>query len=763
MVAVVRDWCRGGRNVGSVVGQVSLGAVVLLLAMSAFPAEGAPEPAKPAEPPPDGIFITVRNPITTNVAKRVMTKVERLLQQPDHRNLKIVFDFNPDGYPAATADYGPCRTLAEFILDLHQVNTVAFVHNEVAGHSVLPVLACKEIVMSKGGKPLQNEKRSVEAKLGDVLREQDRPLRDDQVLFYKQLAERTGRNPAVILKMADKSMEVIEGTRKNAVWYVDASKLPEETKKGFVAVVPTKVVAEAGRAGFYRPDQANTFGLCSDFRETRQELAEAYGLPPRSLREDVLEGRTPIAYRVVVRGPVTAAMYESLERRIRHVIAARNANFILLQLECQGGDTVEARRLADFLRDLKDNDGREHVMTVAYVTPEASDVATLIALGCSEIVMSDRASLGNFEAVLAKRPDFTDAVRESVEGLANEQGYPRLLFRGMFEPQLEIHRVRSQKGIAERRLMDGAELKKDREGERRWVDEGGQIKASEPAFRPGQWFRVDAERAKELEIARAVVDGDPPAALPKIYALYGLENVRNAELDWLDALAAFLREPWVGMILIMVGITGLLLELKIPGVMFPGILAAICFVLYFWANSQLAGHLTMLAVLLFVLGLILIGLEIFVVPGFGITGISGITLVVVSLALATLVKKPETTGEWLDFGTSLSHIALSLLAAVGAAFTLAWYMPSIPYVNRLVLKPPSADGTVDEGSPLAASEQAVAMLGAIGEAATTLRPAGKARIGDEYVDVVAEGAYVEAGTPVQVIEVEGNRIVVKPL
>jgi membrane protein implicated in regulation of membrane protease activity len=397
-------------------------------------------------------------------------------------------------------------------------------------------------------------------------------------------------------------------------------------------------------------------------------------------------------------------------------------------------------------------------MTVAYVTKESSDTALFLAVGCSEIVMDREATLGNFEPIVGKEPRARDAVRDLLEGLAAEQGYPPLLFRAMFEPKLSVHRVRSQKGPAERRLIDGEELRKDRDAEKRWIDEG-QIKAPEPAFRASQWFRVDGDRARELDVARAVYDGSPREVLPHIYALYGLEGARDADLDWLDAIAAFLRTPVVGMVLIMIGITGLILELKIPGVAFPGIVAAVCFVLYFWANSQLAGHLTMLAVLLFVLGLILIGLEIFVVPGFGITGISGITLVVVSLALATVVKKPETTHEWIDFGTTLSHIALSLMAAVGAAFVLAWYLPSIPYVNRLVLK--HSAGEADEPSPLAAPQQTMALLGAIGEAATTLRPAGKVRFGDEFVDVVAEGSFVEAGTRVQVIEIEGNRIVVK--
>jgi membrane-bound serine protease (ClpP class) len=231
-------------------------------------------------------------------------------------------------------------------------------------------------------------------------------------------------------------------------------------------------------------------------------------------------------------------------------------------------------------------------------------------------------------------------------------------------------------------------------------------------------------------------------------------------MDWLDELASFLRHPVVAVFLVMLGITGLILELKIPGFGLPGVVAALCFVLYFWAQSQLAGHLTMLAVLLFLLGLVLIGVEIFLIPGFGVTGVSGIVLVLVGLALATLVKKPETTQEWVDFGTTLSQFGASLIAAVVAALALAWYVPHIPWANRLVLPPPSgtdADGESTDGL----DERLVALLGAIGEAATILRPAGKARFGEEYVDVVAEGSYVEAGARVQVIEIEGNRIVVK--
>ena len=103
-------------------------------------------------------------------------------------------------------------------------------------------------------------------------------------------------------------------------------------------------------------------------------------------------------------------------------------------------------------------------------------------------------------------------------------------------------------------------------------------------------------------------------------------------------------------------------------------------------------------------------------------------------------------------------------SAIAAAFMLAWYLPHIPYASRLVLSPPKEEaagaalGTMQGGeSPYAA------LLGAIGVAETPLRPAGKARFGEDYHDVIAEGDFVNPGSRVQVIEIEGQRIVVKAL
>ncbi|MGE3803519.1 MAG: hypothetical protein AB7K24_02475 [Gemmataceae bacterium] len=730
---------------------------LVVLAAFVFPLQLRAEQPRAAAPeePVEGLFVTVQNPITSNVVKRIEAQVQRFLERTEGRKgVKIVFDFNPEGASVQSDDFGACRGLAQYILNLQDVTTIAFVHNEVTGHTVLPVFACREVVMSKGGKPIRDNQLSATARIGEAMRGQTNGLEEDQRLFYKQVAQRRGRPPALLLKMADPHIEVLSGVRNGARWYVDSAELAEAKKSGF-SPDPTNPKILAGKQALYATPEALEYGLCVNLtRETRQEVAEAYRMPPRSLREDPLEGRQPIASLVEVKGPINAALAERLKRQMRRSIGNQNVNFFILKLDCHGGDPQVARELAEFFRNLRDDRGDFAVMTVAYVTREADDNATFLALGCTEIAMESEGHLGGFQRIVEDRPNLQESIGEELAGVAGEQGYPPILARGMLDPNMAIYYVQSQKGPFERRLISENELRTDRAGDQRWTNPQ-LIKPS------GEWFKLTAERAKDLGVARHVVPGPAEAGLTSLYASYGLEedSVKLARNDWLDEVAAFLRLGWVGALLVMIGITGLILEMKMPGFGLPGVTAAICFVLFFWAHSQLAGQWVMLAILLFVLGLILIGIEVFLIPGFGITGVSGIFLVIVSLALATLVKKPETTAEWMNFGASVSQFVIATGAAVVLAFVVGRNLHHIPWVNRMVLLPPSdqletSDDDFDQGQ----SDRYAALLGTIGEAATTLRPAGKARFGDEFIDVDAEGSYVQPGTRIQDNEIEGNRI-----
>jgi membrane-bound ClpP family serine protease len=229
----------------------------------------------------------------------------------------------------------------------------------------------------------------------------------------------------------------------------------------------------------------------------------------------------------------------------------------------------------------------------------------------------------------------------------------------------------------------------------------------------------------------------------------------------LDRIAEFFRLPIVNVALVTIGLIGIFFEFKLPGTTFPGSVAAICFVLFFWAYS-FVGQFTFLAVLLFLLGLVLLSVEIFVVPGICFAGVAGAGLMFVALLLGTLAHWPHDPNDWADVGATFGTIAIGLALAVAGALTLMWSLPNVPILNRMVLHPPAEPAP--STAPFSLSHSGpVELLGAMGVAVTPLRPSGKAQFGETFIDVIAEGDYVAPGGRVQVVEIEGSRIVVKEI
>jgi membrane-bound ClpP family serine protease len=704
--------------------------------------------ARAADPPAEGIFVSVPNRITSEAFHKVKDATERYLDHArraaDQRELRVVYDFNPGGKPSGTPDFGPCHDLAKYIVRLN-VHTVAFVHADTTQHTVLPVLACREIILSPS------------AHLGDVRRgmKPGEPIDSDVLEAYRNVV-RDRHCPAVALKMLDPDMVVVRATRaRGGDWFIDKRRQAEEAKGGVFVSKEEPEVAAGATTTLYAQKDAERLGLATLSKKSREEVAEAYGMGPASLREDPLMGRSPVASLIEVRGAVSDGLAESVRRQVGRAIGQQKANVVILKLDCGGGDLLVARDLAAWLRERKDDKGQNPVLTVAYVEHGAPDAAAFIALGCSEIVMQKDARFGDFSAVITEKrngatvnvdPSQYRAKRDSLVALARDQGYPPLVVQGMMDPDLEVYHA-VDKNTQEQAFITGAELSANRA---KWLNER-LVKA------PGKALVLTADEAREWGIARHTVDG-----LDDLYAQYGVSKsqVQTASYDWLDEFAEFLRRPVTRIFLVMIGVICLMLELKMPGVSVPGVIAAVCFVLFFWSHSQSAG-LDLLGVLLFLLGLVLIGLEIFVFPGTGVAGISGVLLVVFSLALVALEKRPQTGDEWVALLKMMGQFGGALIGAVLLAILLASYLPNIPYLNRLILKPKTEpEGPGGEASEAVRPETA-ALLGAIGVAATPLRPAGKVKFGDEYIDVVAEGAYVEPGTRVQVVEIEGNRVVVK--
>jgi membrane-bound ClpP family serine protease len=743
-----------------------------------------------ADRPTDGIIVQVPTAITTESTNRLravlygpLKRFEAGAGQQGGR-FTLICDFNPDGRRAVCDDFGASYGLATYLrslpADIKGVTTVAFVHGLVKRHSVLPVLACSEIVFSDKGQ------------LGQVATS-TRPLSRVEKTAYEEIA-RNRYPPALVRKMYDPALEVIYTGERYAA--SDEKPVPRGE------VVPELAGQETA---LYNFALARKVGLCQQLPSASlEDVRIAYGLPRANLDRSL--DRT-VCWRIPVEGAITGELVEQTKRRIQRALRA-GVNLLILDLKCAGGNGDKAYELGHYLATLNEKRPNKPVETIAYVTNKARNLAVFVAFGCSKIVMqleeadgndaedeeglAREARLGGFDLYLRRHnslepilkelanldnrgagaerkaqlqaklaeaeKELAADLRDKLTDLAALQMYPVVLAAGMLNPELRIYRVERAKGASGQAFLSEEDFKADQKGPKVWRSLGlvkpwqGQAKYD---HRP---LTLTARQARDVGLAQAVVKD-----LSELYEVEGVSpvQVRTPEADWLDGLGDFLRDPWTSVVLVMLGITCLILELKMPGVGLPGVIAAICFVLFFWSHSQLNGQITWLAILLFVLGLMLIGLEVFVLPGFGVCGISGTLLVLASLGLVAYGHWPRSSEEWINFGNKLAPFSMSLMGSLLLVVVVAKYLPHIPILNRLMLRSTeeSEDGQAAADIPMHAELQA--LLGAIGVAATPLRPAGKTQFGDSFIDVVAEGGYIMPGTRVQVIEVEGNRVVVK--
>ena len=235
-------------------------------------------------------------------------------------------------------------------------------------------------------------------------------------------------------------------------------------------------------------------------------------------------------------------------------------------------------------------------------------------------------------------------------------------------------------------------------------------------------------------------------------------NLKRAKIisihsNWAEEFVRFLNNPIVSTILIMIGFFGLMAEIKTPGWGVAGTTGLIALALFF-GSSYILELASIIEILLFVAGIVLIALEIFVIPGFGITGISGIILVIASLFLSL------TGGlEFFDYniiGTAIIQLAVALSGAFVLILILAKFLPKSNAFKRLVL---AEEENAEKG--FVSYPSAKELIGTEGIALTDLRPAGSAEINDKRYDVVADWDYIVRGKKVEVIRVEGIKVVVK--
>jgi len=422
--------------------------------------------------------------------------------------------------------------------------------------------------------------------------------------------------------------------------------------------------------------------------------------------------RQPVVFVMPIEGIIDLGLAPFVQRVLNEATTAQ-AKAVILDINTFGGRVDAAVLIRDALLEAK-------VPTVAFINKRAISAGALISLATETIAMADGGTIGAATPVQVGAPGTpaqpveektVSYVRKEFRATAEQRNRPPMLAEAMVDADVEIPDV----------------------------------------IEKGKLLTLTTSEALTLKIADFQAN-DLEAVLESL----GLSNadIRYASETWAESLVRFLTHPVVSSLLMTLGIMGIIVEIRMPGFGLPGMVGLVSLGLFFWGHTlvQLAGWEELLLV---ALGLILIALEVFFIPGFGVAAILGIALLLGGFGLSLI----GSGANWESMISAMGQVALSILVAIVAAIFLLRYFPRLPFGQRLLLK----TSLLSQEGYGSAPERDVGWLGKRGTAATDLHPSGIAHLNGDRVDVVSDGDFIDAGQAVEVVRVDGNRIVVRLL
>ncbi len=461
-------------------------------------------------------------------------------------------------------------------------------------------------------------------------------------------------------------------------------------------------------------------------------------------------------------GMIDEGLAESIVRRGDEA-AQMGVDYLIIEVETYGGRVDSADEICKYLiQDLPDN-----VHTVAYVNTEAISAGSMISVSCKDIIMRRNTTIGCSAPIIMGDSEMGEAEREKTESFvrstfkraAQANGYPEALLISMVSQKLEIWQVRNTAND-QMEYFEKEYLPTD--------PNGYDLANKKLVVKEGELLTLTDKDAKKYGIARAIVD-DVNGAIEFLEKRDGVEvadAVIRLETMWSEEMVRWLTSPMVVSILVLGIMLGIYVEFNTPGLGLPSLLAIVCLVILV-GSRYLIGMANWLEIALLCLGFILLMVEIFVIPGFGVAGFAGIVCIVGGL-LAMWVKNdpgdiPWPKGEvaWGIFTDGLFGMSIGFLLFIVVAAILAKYMDRMPLLRRFVLKSAVTGKQTAVSRTFEPTREPIALqVGQTGEVVSALRPAGKAQFGSSVVDVVADGAFIEKGGRVKILEVHGNHVVV---
>lgn len=411
---------------------------------------------------------------------------------------------------------------------------------------------------------------------------------------------------------------------------------------------------------------------------------------------------------VPIQGDIDNGLVKLVERSIADA-EEMGAIGIILHMDTYGG-------LLNAGDEIRTSFLNTEIPTIAFIDKNAASAGALIALSCDEIVMTSGSSMGAATAV---------------QGQTGEKAPEKIqsYMRGMMRSTAESNG-------------------RDPRYAEAMVDETLEI---EGVIEEGKLLTFSSSEALKYNYADTVL-----ASLNQVMEWKGWEQAEkvNVEERWEESVLRFLSSPVMSSLLMLMMLGGLYFELQSPGVGFPGAISAVGAMLFF-APLYIMGLAQSWEIVLFVIGVILIAIEIFVIPGFGLAGFAGISLVIFSLGAALIGNIGLSFPEFDIISRAIWTMVVTLLLSIALVYSLSQYLPNNSRFNRLILAT-----SMGPGSAMDLEGETLSLVGQIGTALSPLRPSGTIKVGDQRIDVVSDGDFIDRGEAVKIVSAVGNRVVV---
>ena len=470
---------------------------------------------------------------------------------------------------------------------------------------------------------------------------------------------------------------------------------------------------------------------------------------------------TALVYVIDIRNEIGSGLGTYISDGIQTAEEA-GADAIVFDVDTPGGRVDSA---INIIRSIQDT----QIPTIAFVNRQAISAGAMISIACNQIVMTSGGTIGDSAPVNIQGQEVGEKAISYIQGTiratAERENRNPDIAEAMVDKELVLVKLADGQII---KLLPEEYIAREEAGEEMEIlcAEGKLLTLSTQQALEYRFADAEAETLTELLAQYEIVEVDG-TKLPltedgiaqreqdfgssEINRIKTLADARITEVEatLADRIVFFLTNPLISSLLLSLGILGIFIEIRTPGFGIPGFLGLLCVGLFF------GGHmLTKIgaewAFLLFLLGVGLIALEVFVIPGFGIAGILGITLMLGSVFFVF--------DKAYEFRTAVMWLSISVILSGGLVILAAFLLPETQLFRRLAL---STVMDTEMGYHSSSSEDFQAYLGKSGTALTPLRPSGTARIANNRVDVVTVGDFIARDSTVKVVNVEGSKVFVE--